>query len=232
MRIHWYGHSAFLIEGRRRVFIDPFGPLPAGFPGRLDLPPITGVSADLLLITHEHPDHNNAAAIGGDPHVVRSTPGSHTTPLGHVVAIASEHDPVAGTALGANTLFRFELDGVRICHLGDLGQSDLRHEQRAALGAVDVLLTPVGGEGATIDGPTAARLARELGASWVIPMHYRSEGVDFVGPIEPFLEAVGSARRLSVPWVDLPVRGSLAGGMATLVPAVPAEPRAATAAVA
>ncbi len=136
-------------------------------------PPISGQSPDLLLVTHEHGDHNGVEGIDGTPTVLRSQAGRFESPVGEVVGIASEHDDVAGTARGANTIFCFSLGDLRVCHLGDLGQPALRPEQRAAIGDVDVLFLPAGG-GPTIGGEAAAALARELSPSLVIPMHYRT----------------------------------------------------------
>ena len=93
--------------------------------------------------------------------------------MGEVVGVASEHDPVAGTQRGANVMYAFELDGVRVAHLGDLGQSILRGEQAAALGQVDLLFVPVG-DGPTIGASLAYEIAATLGARWVVPMHYRT----------------------------------------------------------
>ena len=108
MRIRWYGQSAFLISGAETsVFIDPFGDMNAWVGSRglqFDYPPIAGVTADLLLVTHEHRDHNAVEAIDGSPVVLRSTAGTHDSPIGTVIAIASEHDALGGTQRGANTI--------------------------------------------------------------------------------------------------------------------------------
>jgi L-ascorbate metabolism protein UlaG (beta-lactamase superfamily) len=109
------------------------------------------------------------------------------------VSIASEHDAVAGTALGANTILAFALDGIRVAHFGDFGQGSLRPEQREALRGVDLVFVPVGGNGATLDGRGAARVARELEPTWVIPMHYETEATDFLEPVDGFLAAIGGA---------------------------------------
>jgi L-ascorbate metabolism protein UlaG (beta-lactamase superfamily) len=153
--------------------------------------PIGPVAADLLLITHEHFDHNGAEVVVGDPHVIRSTAGRFETPIGEVVAIASEHDPVAGTQRGPNTIFRFGLDGFSVCHFGDFGQSALRAEQRDAIGEVDVLLLPVG-SGPTVGGEDAATIVRTLRPRLVVPMHYRTDAIDFLDPPDAFLEALGA----------------------------------------
>jgi L-ascorbate metabolism protein UlaG (beta-lactamase superfamily) len=192
MRVRWFGQSAFRLEGRDgTVVIDPFGRPPEAVAARgirFAYPPVEGVSADLVLVTHEHFDHNGVEGIDGDPAIVRRA-GTHETPLGTVVGVASEHDPEAGIRRGPNAIYRFALDGLTIAHLGDFGQPALRPEQAAALQGVDVLFVPVGG-GPTLDGPQAAAVVAELDPRVVVPMHYRTPLADFLGPVEPFLEAV------------------------------------------
>jgi L-ascorbate metabolism protein UlaG (beta-lactamase superfamily) len=83
------------------------------------------------------------------------------------------------------------LDGLRFAHLGDFGQPALRPEQREAIGAVDVLLMPVGG-GPTIGGADAAALVRELAPRLVVPMHYRTAALNFLDPPDAFLDALGA----------------------------------------
>lgn len=189
MRIHWYGQSAFLLAGEKHVFIDPFhAPLAARAGIEFNYPPIGGASADLVLVTHEHGDHNAVDAIGGEPMVLRA-PGTHESPIGEVVGIASEHDAVAGTQRGPNTIFRFTLDGLSVAHFGDFGQSVLRDEQRTALGDVDALFLPIGG-GPTVGGEAAAALVHELRPRLVVPMHYRTDALNFLEPPDAFLAAL------------------------------------------
>ena len=119
-------------------------------------------------------------------------------------AIASEHDDVAGTKGGPNTIFAFALDGLRLCHFGDFGQSALRPEQREAIGDVDVLMLPVGGGGPTIGAEAAAAVVHELAPRLVIPMHYRTDAVDFLEPPDAFLAAVAAdVRRLDGPEAEV-----------------------------
>ena len=193
MRIRWYGQSTFLISGERMVFIDPFGDMDvlAGRGLRFDYPPVEGVEADLMLVTHEHLDHNAVEVIGGSPVILRSTAGTFESPVGEVIAVASEHDEVAGTERGPNTIFRFTLDGLRLSHFGDFGQAELRPEQRKAIGDLDVLLLPVGA-GPTVGGDSAAAIVRALRPRLVIPMHYRTEAVNFLDPPDEFLAALGA----------------------------------------
>jgi L-ascorbate metabolism protein UlaG (beta-lactamase superfamily) len=193
VEIRWYGQSAFLLRGEHSVFLDPFGDVSvlAARGLQFDYPPIEGAHADVLLVTHEHRDHSGVDAVGGEPVVIRSTAGTFETPAGDVVAIAAEHDDVAGTTRGPNTVFRFVLDGLDVCHLGDLGQAALRAEQRAAIGDVDVLFVPVG-DGPTIGGAAAADLVRTLAPRLVVPMHFRTPAVNFLEPPDAFLEALGA----------------------------------------
>jgi L-ascorbate metabolism protein UlaG (beta-lactamase superfamily) len=192
VNVRWYGQSAFLLSGERQgVFIDPFGDV-SGLRSRgieWRYPPIEGVEADVLLLTHDHADHNAADVVGGDPTVIRAA-GTHDSPIGPVVGIASEHDEFAGTQRGSNVIFRFELDGLRIAHLGDFGQPGLRPEQRAALGNVDVLFVPVGG-GPTIPAADAARLVREVAPGLAVAMHFKTELIGFLDPPDAFLDAFG-----------------------------------------
>ena len=144
----------------------------------------------MLLVTHDHLDHNGVGAIGGDP-VVLTKAGTHESPLGEIVGIASEHDAVAGTERGPNTIFRFVLDGTTVAHFGDFGQPSLRPTQWEALGDLDVLILPVGG-GPTIAPDAAAELVGELRPRLVVPMHYRTEAIGFLDPPDVFLEALGA----------------------------------------
>ena len=193
MRIRWYGQSAFLISAERTVFVDPFGAMEglAERGMRFDYPPIEGVEADLLLVTHEHGDHNAVEVVGGSPQILRSTAGTFDSPIGEVIAVASDHDAAAGTMRGPNTIFRFALDGLRLCHFGDFGQAELRVEQERAIGEVDVLFLPVGG-GPTVGGESAAAVVRALRPRLVVPMHYRTEAVNFLDSPDAFIEALGA----------------------------------------
>jgi L-ascorbate metabolism protein UlaG (beta-lactamase superfamily) len=222
MQVEWYGQSAFrLTDGAVTVFIDPFDDM-SGLRERgmqFDYPAIEGVEPDLLLVTHEHLDHNGVGAIDGDPVTLRSTAGRLESPLGEVVAVASEHDRAAGTERGPNTLFCFEMGGRRVAHLGDLGQAALRPEQVEALGHVDVLFVPVGG-GPTMGAEEATEVVSTLAPGVVIPMHYRTERIGFLEPVDAFAELAGRVERTPAPVVDL---DDLTGGEGPLV-VVPASP--------
>jgi L-ascorbate metabolism protein UlaG (beta-lactamase superfamily) len=192
MRVRWYGHSTFaLAAGDSTVFIDPFGDMSAAQARGMtwSYPAITDATSDLLLVTHEHADHNAVEVVGAVKQTVRSSAGGFDTPVGRVIGIASEHDAAAGTLRGANVIYVFELGGVRVCHMGDFGQAELRPEQRKAIGDIDLLFVPIGGL-ATIDGAAAAKLVEDLEPSWVIPMHFRTPAISFFDTADLFLKSV------------------------------------------
>jgi L-ascorbate metabolism protein UlaG (beta-lactamase superfamily) len=222
MQVEWYGQSAFRITGATQtVFIDPFADL-SGLAARgiqFEYPSIDGVDADLLLVTHEHQDHNGVDAISGSPQVLRSTAGRLDSPVGEVVAIASEHDTAAGTERGPNTIFVFELDGLRIGHFGDFGQSELRPEQAGAIGKLDLMILPVGG-GPTIGAAQAASISNALGPRWVVPMHYRTPRIGFLETADEFLSSMANVRRLESTAFDTDELGDAPEPL-VVVPAAP-----------
>jgi L-ascorbate metabolism protein UlaG (beta-lactamase superfamily) len=207
MRVEWHGQAAFTLQGDDgKVFIDPFGdmtPMTEGRDLRFEYPPIDAADVDLLLVTHEHLDHNGVEAIGGDPATLRATAGTHESPIGEVVGVASEHDESAGTERGPNTIFVFELDGVRVAHFGDFGQAALRPEQREAIGEVGVLFLPAGA-GPTVAHDAGAQIVRELAPRVTVVMHYGNEAVDFLEPPDGLFDALGAeVQRLEGSEADL-----------------------------
>ena len=222
MHVEWFGQSAFALTGpEAKVFIDPFADLsPMASRGmKFDYPPISAEGVDLLLVTHEHMDHNGVEAIAGEPATLRSTAGRLESPIGEVVAVASEHDEAAGTQRGPNTIFVFTLDGLRVAHFGDFGQSELRPEQAEAIGEVDLAILPVGG-GPTIGAAGAKAIVDRLQPKWVVPMHYRTPKISFLDDAEEFLALIEHVERLDSPGFET---GDLAGkdGPVAVVPAAP-----------
>jgi L-ascorbate metabolism protein UlaG (beta-lactamase superfamily) len=222
MHVEWFGQSAFALRTPdASVFIDPFGDLsPLAERGmQFDYPAIDTDDVDLLLVTHEHMDHNGVEAVPGEPTILRSTAGRLESPIGEILAIASEHDEQAGTERGPNTIFVFTLDGLRVAHFGDFGQSELREEQAAAIGEVDLLVLPVGG-GPTIGASGASAIVRRLQPKWVVPMHYRTPKIGFLEDAEEFLGLMDRVERLDGPSFET---GELpaADGPVAVVPAAP-----------
>ncbi|HWF73908.1 MAG TPA: MBL fold metallo-hydrolase [Solirubrobacteraceae bacterium] len=223
MRVQWYGQSTFhLTAPEASVTIDPFADMSALTASRgmqWDYPPIEGLEPTLLLVTHEHVDHNGVDAVAGEPTILRSTAGRLESPLGEVIAIASEHDDEAGTQRGPNTIFVFELDGTRVAHFGDFGQRELRDEQAALLADVDLMFIPVG-DGPTIGAEQAAEIVGRLSPRWVVPMHYRTPRIGFLDTADAFLERSAHVEHAPEPAFETSELPETEGPL-VIVPAVP-----------
>jgi len=167
MKIKWLGQAAFLItaENGTRIITDPYE---AGM--GLNYGEINE-TADIVTVSHEHFDHNNVAAVKGNPTVIRGA-GTIEAKGIKFQGVPSFHDDSGGKERGENTIFCFDVDGARICHLGDLGHQ-LDDQQAAMLGQVDILLIPVGGT-FTVDAEAASQICDKLAPRVVIPMHFRT----------------------------------------------------------
>lgn len=177
--IGWYGHAMFLLQDDRglRVVTDPYDPS-IGYP-------FPDVQADVVLVSHDHYDHNNATAVGGDPTVISGEGQKEAAGLAFT-GIPTYHDSSGGSERGPNIAFRWEMGGLELAHLGDIGH-ELSPEQAERLQGLDVLMLPVGGT-FTIDDEQAFRLVEVLKPRLVIPMHYRTELLSFpIKGVEPFL---------------------------------------------
>lgn len=174
------GHSCFLLEESTgtRVVTDPYSSEIG-----ITLPPIT---ADVVTVSHAHYDHNNVRAVSGDPMVI-DKPGMYEVKGVQVFGWNTFHDEVNGKARGNNVIFNIRMDGVNVCHLGDVGHgpSPLMIE---AIGPVDVLLVPVGGN-YTIDAEVAKEYVDRLMPNVIIPMHYKTDDVDLdIDGVDAFLD--------------------------------------------
>jgi L-ascorbate metabolism protein UlaG (beta-lactamase superfamily) len=199
MKVKWVGHACFLLtsEAGVRILTDPYTP---GAFGLGYHPPAE--TADIVTVSHEHPDHNNTAAVKGKPEVVRGA-GVHKVKGVEIKGISTSHDEASGSQRGPNTVFCFTLDGVRVCHLGDLGH-DLAAGPLAEIGPVDVLMIPVGGN-FTIDANAASRLADRIAPKVVIPMHFQNERCrDFpVAAVDDFRKKRQRVRTLDASEVEI-----------------------------
>jgi len=126
--------------------------------------------ADIVLVTHGHPDHNNVKIAKGDPFVIDS-PGEYEVKSVFVQGITTFHDDVGGKERGLNTVYTIAVEGITLCHMGDFGQKELTPEQVEKIGQVDVLMIPVGGT-YTINGKEAGKIISQIEPKIIIPMHY------------------------------------------------------------
>lgn len=188
-KIYWAGQSCFEIsvsnskDHEANIVIDPFDDETG-----LKLPNMT---ADILLVTHDHHDHNNVKGVKGEPFIIDG-PGEYEVKGVFVQGIPSFHDDVEGKEKGLNTIYTIEAEDIRFCHLGDLGQKQLTDEQVDKIGAVDVLMIPVGGEGYTIDSSSAQKIISQIEPRMVIPMHYAlPKSSDKLDDVAKFLKTMG-----------------------------------------
>ena len=188
MKIKWLGHASFLItsDAGTKIITDPYvtgGDLSYGQ---------IKESADIVTVSHDHADHNNVAAVQGSPKVVRGTVEVKGIKF---KGIPTYHDDAGGRQRGKNTIFCFEVDGIRVCHLGDLGHR-LSDSQAAELGEIDVLLIPVGGF-FTIDAKLAGQLCDRLKPKVIIPMHFKNDRCAFpIAGVDEFLRGKKEVSRL------------------------------------
>jgi len=195
MKIKWLAHAAFLItsDSGTRIITDPYETTDALMYGEIE------ESADIVLISHDHADHSNVAAVKGSPQVVRGTTEAKGI---KIRGVPTAHDTSGGSQRGRNTIFCFEVDGVNVCHAGDLGHI-LTDEQAAAIGKVDVLLIPVGGF-FTIDARTADRVCEQLKPKVIIPMHYKTDKLDFpIAGVDEFLKGKDNVTQLDTSEIEI-----------------------------
>ena len=197
MKIKWLGHSCFLITSKdgTRVITDPYA-----VGGGINYSPIEE-TADVVVVSHGHGDHSNVSAVQGQPEVVRGD-GTKTAKGIQFKGVATYHDASQGKQRGPNTVFCFTLDGIKLCHLGDLGHV-LDPEQVAAIDAVDILLVPVGGY-FTIDASGASQVCNQLKPKVVIPMHFKTPKCAYpIAGVEDFLRGKKDVRRVGGSEVDV-----------------------------
>ncbi|SET21887.1 MBL fold metallo-hydrolase [Paenibacillus sp. NFR01] len=190
MKIKWYGQSSYLLKSEEgtRVLIDPLGKM-LGY----KMPRLT---ADIVIVTHNHRDHNQVHIVDGE-YVLVDKAKKYDLKNVAIQGIPTFHDKDGGAKRGNNIVFVIEMDGLRIVHCGDLGHT-LSEEQVAAIGPVDILMVPIGGK-MTLDGAEAFAVAQQLKPSMVIPMHYWTKALGLLGRFlfeksDRFLGLVGRHR--------------------------------------
>ncbi len=188
MQILWHGHSFFEIRTKPnkktkvKILIDPFDKS-VGLP-------VPRIGGDLVLVTHDHHDHNNVTAVTGEPFVIDG-PGEYEIKNIFIQGIPSFHDDAKGQERGRNTIYLIESEGITICHLGDLGQKELTEGQLEKIGEVDILMIPVGGN-YTISAKEAAKIMSQIEPRISIPMHYALPRVKVkLDPLSKFLKVFG-----------------------------------------
>jgi len=180
MKITWLGHSCYIIENKEnnKLVIDPFNPSIGYKPPK--------VEADVVTISHDHHDHNAVNQLTNKPKVIKSIEPVEEFNY-KISGISSFHDEDKGNKRGENRIFVYEVDDLRVAHLGDLGHM-LSDDQIKSLGKIDILFIPVGSV-YTINGEQASKLVDKIKPIITIPMHYKTKALNIdLRPVDDFLD--------------------------------------------
>lgn len=196
MKVKYLGHASFLItsDSGVRIVTDPYTTGSALSYGDIK------ETADIVLVTHGHGDHNNAAAVRGYPKIISQAVTAEVKGI-KIKGMATYHDEEKGRARGNNIVFCLEIEGMKVCHLGDLGHV-LSAQQVAELGKIDVLFIPVGGY-YTIDAKVATQVASQLAPKVLIPMHFKTSRCNYpISGVDDFLKGKKGVVRLDASETD------------------------------
>lgn len=202
MEITWLGHSCFRIKGKEAIVItDPCHPS-VGYS-------LSKLQADIVTLSHFHSGHCYTEAITSEFREING-PGEYELKGVFIMGIATFHDTEKGKKLGTNTVYFLEIDGMTLCHMGDIGHLPVS-ELAEDIGNIEVLLLPVGGV-STIGGSVAAEIVRHLSPKIVIPMHYKTPALlADLEPVDKFLKEIGASE--TVPQSKLSItRSNLSSG--------------------
>jgi L-ascorbate metabolism protein UlaG (beta-lactamase superfamily) len=207
MEITWLGHSCFKLKSKSGTLIaDPFG---EGYGYQLGR-----IEANIVTISHDHPGHNNSDSIKGDFKLIAG-PGEFEIAGIFVYGVRTFHDDKKGEERGKNTSFLIEMDGIKVCHLGDLGHIPTA-TQLDDINDADVLLVPVGGK-STIETAQVIEVVNLISPSYVIPMHYKTQAsTRDLETAEAFLKEIGIKEYEPVPKLSV-TKSTLPLDMQTIV---------------
>lgn len=180
LQIRWHGHACFEVTNNVTIVTDPHDGKSIGVP-------TPHVQGDIILVSHDHYDHNSVKTVEKpDSKVIRELE-KQTVRNVDIQGLPSFHDEHHGEKRGENIMFKFTVDGVTFCHLGDLGH-DLDDDMIDAIGDVDILFIPVGGT-FTIDAEGAWKIIKKINPRITIPMHFKIGGLSLpITTVDPFLE--------------------------------------------
>ena len=199
MEISYLGHSCIRIYSNNVTLItDPYDP-------SLGLS-MGSQSADIVTISHAHPNHSNHSGISGDPRILQG-PGEYEIANFYITGIGTDRNDTENP-LKTNTIFVLRTEGVVLCHLGDLN-NPMTAKQIEELNHPDVLFVPVGGV-CTLDTERTSDLVNRISPKVVVPIHYRMDNTNItIQPLDPFLDAMGvteeaTKNKLNITATNLP----------------------------
>jgi L-ascorbate metabolism protein UlaG (beta-lactamase superfamily) len=206
LQIRWHGHACFEITNERTLVTDPHDGKSIGIPA----PSVTG---DIILVSHDHYDHNSVKSVEKDDSKVISDERSRNISDIEIRGVESFHDEEQGAKRGKNVMYKFTIDGIRFCHLGDLGH-DLDDESVQKIGEVDILFVPIGGT-FTMDDKQAWNVVNKIKPKIIIPMHYKIGGLSLpISGLDPFLaqakhKVIHVGNEIDIEKEDLPTESEI-----------------------
>jgi L-ascorbate metabolism protein UlaG (beta-lactamase superfamily) len=201
LEIRWHGHSCFEISNKFTLVTDPHDGKSIGI-----TPPM--VTADIVLVSHDHFDHNSTKTVSKDNTTIIEDKRKRTVQDILIRGIQTFHDRCQGEKRGDNIIFIFTMDTITFCHLGDLGHS-LDEKQIQMIGQVDILFIPVGGT-YTLDAEGSWDIIHKINPRIIIPMHYKIEGLSLpIAPVDDFIsrsvyEVIKVGNQIDIELEDLP----------------------------
>ncbi len=202
MKIEFLGHAAFMLtdDSGYRYLIDPYES--GGFSGRVGYDPID-IEPDVIIITHDHLDHCHTATIPGTFDVIRLNGRFEDVTFRSVSVF---HDMYEGTKFGGTVDMKiFTMNGITICHCGDIGELLDDDAKLSAIGNVDILIVPTGGF-YTLGPDGAATVTKKINPKIVIPCHYKTPKCGFdIEPVDPFLDYFESVQVMNDSSIEVDV---------------------------
>jgi len=231
MKFKWLGHASVMIttDSGMQILMDPYEPGAHAPPGGTLYYRNIDETADIVVMTHDHPDHCYMVGIKGNPAIVKGSDMRKTGRPQTVKGITFRatpvyHDNENGAVQGGNNMISFEVEGLKICHTGDIGHR-LTNEQIAEIGDMDVLLLCVGllqpvgkpisvkdakGQDShtfgeyLIDADVANIIYEQLSPKVILPIHYANEKCTFkLVNVEEFLKGKKNVERTESSEVEI-----------------------------
>jgi L-ascorbate metabolism protein UlaG (beta-lactamase superfamily) len=179
LQIRWHGHACFEITNDLTLVTDPHDGKSIGIPA-------PNVAGDIILVSHDHYDHNSVKSVEKEDSKVVMDERKRTISNVEIKGVESFHDEAGGEKRGNNIIYKFIMDDIKFCHLGDLGH-EIDEEVVQKIGEVDILFVPIGGT-FTVDANQAWKVVNMIKPKITIPMHYKIGGLSLpITGIDPFL---------------------------------------------
>lgn len=195
MKIRWFGHSCFLLESEQgtKIITDPFD----GSVG-YNIPEI---ESDIITVSHDHYDHNYTEGVQGNPKVIDDVQQYKIQDI-KIEGFPAFHDDVKGAERGPVIIYVIDIDGLRVCHVGDLGHL-LSKSQLEEIGKIDILFVPVGGT-FTLDAEGAKGLVEQFEPKLVIPMHFKTPAISMpIDPVDKFIKLMEKGELLDTTTIEV-----------------------------